>query len=79
MYSDERDGATPRPTLLPAEGYPNAEQPLREWFRKTHGREAMDVELGALMSAMNARDSVRDGITPEADKLGWTVGKTTVR
>lgn len=61
---NDTDDAQRRPMVLPARGYPNSEQALRAWFRRTRGREALEAEIGALMSAMNARDSGRPGIGP---------------
>ena len=42
---------------LPAEGYPISSEALREWFRRTYGREASEVELGELEDAMARRES----------------------
>jgi hypothetical protein len=73
---------TPAMTELPAEGYPYSEPGLRAWFRKRHGREAMELELGALMSAMATRDDKAGPGEPRVEPGGWRVepvGKVTPR
>jgi hypothetical protein len=40
---------------LPAEGYPFSEHDLRAWYRLRYGREASDLEVGAMMDAMVLR------------------------
>ncbi len=47
----------PSMALLPVEGYPNGSEPLREWFRRNHGREASERELGELQDALARRDA----------------------
>ncbi len=42
---------------LPVEGYPISSEAIREWFRRTYGREASDVEVGELQDAMARRES----------------------
>ena len=45
--------------ILPAEGYPVSAEATREWFRRTYGREASEVELGEILEALAHRDSSR--------------------
>jgi hypothetical protein len=45
--------------ILPAEGYPVAAGATREWFRRTYGREATEIELGELLDALARRESER--------------------
>lgn len=42
---------------LPAKGYPNSSEALREWFRRNHGREASELELGELQDALARREA----------------------
>jgi hypothetical protein len=45
--------------ILPAEGYPVSAEATREWFRRTCGREATEMELGELLDAVAQRESER--------------------
>ncbi len=45
--------------ILPAEGYPVSAEATREWFRRTYGREASEVELGEILDALAQRESQR--------------------
>lgn len=56
-----------RPMQLPAEGYPISTEALREWFRRTHGREATEVEIGELQDAMTWRDESKPEASPSSE------------
>lgn len=43
--------------ILPMEGYPSSDRAMREWFRRTHGREPSDVEIGEILNALAKRQS----------------------
>ena len=43
--------------ILPAEGYPVSAEATREWFRRNHGREASEIELGEILDALAERES----------------------
>jgi hypothetical protein len=43
--------------ILPAEGFPVSAEAVREWFRRTHGHEASEIELGELLEALAQRES----------------------
>ena len=49
---------------LPAEGYPISAEALREWFRRTYGREATEAEIGKLQDAMTRRDEAKPEASP---------------
>ena len=62
---------------LPAVGFPPFEQPLSEWFRQKHRREPTELELGAIMAAMNERDAPEPRVDPKPDPEGWRQGIST--
>ncbi len=43
--------------VLPSEGYPISTEAIREWFRRTYGREATEKEVGEVQAALAKRDS----------------------
>jgi hypothetical protein len=49
---------------LPTEGYPISTEMLRDWFRRTYGREAAEVEIGELQDAMTRRDEAKPEASP---------------
>ena len=51
--------------VLPAEGYPVSVEAIREWFRRTYGREASEREVGELQDRLARRDAT----PPLNDKL----------
>ena len=52
---------------LPAEGYPISAEALRKWFRRTHGREATEIEIGELQDAMTRRDESKPEASPSSE------------
>jgi hypothetical protein len=56
-----------------AEGFPFAEQELRDWFRRRYGHEASGLEIGALMEAMVARDDNEAQSERGSELWGWRV------
>ena len=50
--------------ILPVEGYPVSAEAIREWFRRTYGREATDREVGEIQDRLAGRDS---GAAPSQD------------
>jgi len=43
--------------ILPVEGYPISVEAIREWFRRTYGREASEREVGEIQDKLAHRDS----------------------
>lgn len=50
--------------ILPVEGYPVSTEAIREWFRRTYGREATDREVGEIQDRIARRES---GPAPSRD------------
>jgi hypothetical protein len=45
--------------ILPAEGFPVSAEAIREWFQRTYGHEASELELGEILQALARRESDR--------------------
>jgi hypothetical protein len=58
---------------VPAPGFPPSEVPLRAWFRQRHGRDATELEIGALMQAMAEREAPPRPEDPHPEPGGWRV------
>ena len=58
---------------LPAAGYPPSEQALTDWFRRTHGREPTELEIGRIFAEMAQRDATPPHDGPHSDAEGWRV------
>lgn len=58
--------------ILPVEGYPVSTEAIREWFRRTYGREASELELGEIQDRLARRDSTEGPQDPPADTNGAT-------
>ncbi|HEX5327395.1 MAG TPA: hypothetical protein VFW75_12055 [Acetobacteraceae bacterium] len=43
--------------VLPARGYPVSAEAIREWFRRTYGREASEREVGEIQDRMARSES----------------------
>lgn len=53
--------------ILPAEGYPISAEAIREWFQRTYGREASEIELGELLDALARRESAQVQIGDDSE------------
>ena len=47
--------------ILPVEGYPVSAEAIREWFRRTYGREASELEVGEIQDMLVRRESEASG------------------
>jgi hypothetical protein len=63
-FPSQTNNPEDRPMQLPADGYPISAEVLREWFRRTYGREANDIEIGELQDAMARRDESKPEAAP---------------
>lgn len=57
---------------LPAQGYPTSRQAIIDWFRRTHGREPTEQEVGAIQLGMIGRETTEPDKGPTPDPGGWS-------
>ncbi len=60
--------------ILPVEGYPVSAEAIREWFRRTYGREASELEVGEIQDMLARRESEASGRSKLGTGLSRMIG-----